>query len=257
MSHNDTVQREFTKQAAAFSSLPSISNTDNMQWMLDHLVLNPNDKVLDVAAGTGHLSRAIAPYVREVIALDLTRAMIEQGKRETSQADITNIRFEEGIAENLPYADASFDLTVTRFSLHHFENPLTALREMWRILKRRGRIAVIDLISPDDSELAATYNHLERLRDPSHAIALSSNELLKSIAEVGFDSVRGTMRDVEVNLPNWLNLTQTPAEARRMIQKSIDVELTGGKRTGMHPFRRDEDYMFLHRWMVVTGIKKS
>ncbi|MEP6984358.1 MAG: methyltransferase domain-containing protein [Chloroflexota bacterium] len=255
MNQHDKVQEQFNKQAAVFSQQPTIANPDHTQWMLDYIELKPEDKVLDVAAGTGHLSRAIAPYVRQVTALDLTSAMIEQGQIETQQAGLHNIHFEQGVAENLTYPDASFDVVVTRFSLHHFETPIAALCEMHRVLKASGRIAVIDLVSPDNLELAAAYNHFERLRDPSHTTAFASNALLNIVAEAGFDEVQGTARDIEVDLNRWLNLTQTPPEARKLIQDNVGAELTGGKMTGMRPFRHDNTDMFLHRWMVVTGIK--
>lgn len=257
MNQHDKVQEQFNKQAAIFSQQPTIANPDYTQWMLDHIELKPEDRVLDVAAGTGHLSRAIAPHVRQVIALDLTTAMIEQGQIETQLAGLHNISFEQGTAEKLTYPDASFDVAVTRFSLHHFEAPHAALREMNRVLKVGGRIAVIDLVSPDNIELAAMYNYFERLRDPSHTTALTPNELLKIIREAGFDRVQGNVRDIEVELIRWLNLTQTPPEARKLIQDNIDAELSGGKMTGMRPFRFNNAEMFLHRWMVVTGIKKS
>ena len=257
MNQHDKVQEQFNKQAAIFSQQPTIANPDYTQWILDHIELKPEDEVLDVAAGTGHLSRAIAPYVRQVTALDLTNSMIEQGHLETQQSGITNVHFEQGTAENLPYPDASFDVAVTRFSLHHFETPIAALREMNRVLKLGGRIAVIDLVSPDNPELAAAYNHFERLRDPSHTTAFASNALINIVAEAGFDKVHGTARDIEVDLIRWLNLTQTPPEVQKLIQDNVGVELTGGKMTGMRPLRRDNTVMFLHRWMVVTGIKKS
>ena len=257
MNQHDKVQEQFNKQAAIFSQQSTIANPDYTQWMLDHIELKPEDKVLDVAAGTGHFSRAIAPYVRQVTALDLTTAMIEQGKLETLKAGITNIQFEQGTAENLHYPDVSFDVAVTRFSLHHFETPIAALREMNRVLKLGGRIAVIDLVSPDNLELAEAYNHFERLRDPSHTTALAPNALQNIVADAGFDVVQGTARDIEVDLTRWLDLTQTPPEARKLIQDNVGAELTGGKMTGMRPFRLNNAEMFLHRWMVVTGIKKS
>lgn len=257
MNQHDKVQEQFSKQAAIFSQHHTIANPDYTQWILDHIELKPEDKVLDVAAGTGHLSRAIAPHVQEVIAVDLTQAMIEQGQVETQQSGITNVHFEQGAAENLSYPSASFDVAVTRFSLHHFETPIAALHEMNRVLKLGGRIAVIDLVSPDNLELAAAYNHFERLRDPSHTTAIGANALLNIVAKAGFDAVQGTTRDIEVDLTRWLNLTQTPPEVQKLIQDNVRAELTSGKMTGMRPFRRDNTDMFLHRWMVVTGIKKS
>lgn len=120
MEHSDKIQEQFSKQARIFSQQPSIENLDHTQWMLNLISLKSDDKVLGVAAGTGSFSRALAPLVKTVTALDLTPSMLEQGRLETIQAGLTNIQFEQGTAENLPYPQFFFDVVVTRFSLHHF-----------------------------------------------------------------------------------------------------------------------------------------
>ena len=70
--------------------------------MVGCLNLKPDFVVLDVAAGTGHLGRAIAPRVQRVIAVDMTPEMLRQGIGEAARAGINNIVFEQGRAEKLP-----------------------------------------------------------------------------------------------------------------------------------------------------------
>ena len=84
--------------------------------------------MLDVAAGTGHVARSLAPRVRAVVALDATQAMLEQGKRH----GVPNVVFMRGDAAALPFVDQSFDVVVNRFALHHFEQPEVQLAEMRR-----------------------------------------------------------------------------------------------------------------------------
>lgn len=132
---------------------------------------------MDVAAGTGILSRAIAPFVSQVTAIDISPDMIRQGKIESQQGNLSNIEFVEGVVEELPFKDDSFDIVVSRFAFHHFVEPMKVFSEMNRVC-RKGIIAVIDIISPTDTELNKKYNRYEKLRDPSHTKALTRVNLL-------------------------------------------------------------------------------
>jgi SAM-dependent methyltransferase len=96
-SQHDIIRREFGRQAAHFGEQGlTLSNQDYLRWMVDQLGLQPHLEVLDVAAGTGHLSRAIAPRVTRVTALDLTPEMVAQGRREAAQQGLSSVVFEQG-----------------------------------------------------------------------------------------------------------------------------------------------------------------
>jgi ubiquinone/menaquinone biosynthesis C-methylase UbiE len=253
---HDVVRREFGQQAARFGEQGlTLSNQAYLQWMVEHLDLQPHFEVLDVAAGTGHLSRAIAPYVKRVVGLDLTPEMLDQGRREAEQQGLMNVVLEQGEAESLPYPNDAFDLVVTRFSLHHFQEPRGPVHEMVRVCRRGGRVAVIDLVSPGDPAVAATYNHLERLRDPSHLRALTTEELQQLICQAGLAIVHTVPRDVEVHLDRWLDLTRATPAAGQSIHEVLTQELQGLKVTGMRPYVRDQELKFLHAWLIVVGMK--
>jgi len=253
---HDVIRREFGQQAARFGEEGlTLSNQAYLQWMVEQLDLQPHFEVLDVAAGTGHLSRAIAPYVKRVVALDLTPEMLAQGRYEAEQQQLTKVVFEQGEAEHLGFPNAAFDLVVTRFSLHHFAEPRGPLQEMVRVCRRGGRVAVIDIVSPDDPAVAITYNRLERLRDPSHLRALTDSELQQLMAKSGLALVHTAARDVEVHLDRWLDLTAAAPEARRSIRTALTADLDGVQATGMRPYVRDAELKFLHTWLVVIGRK--
>ena len=235
---HDVVRREFGQQAARFGEQGlTLSNQVYLQWMVEQLDLQSHFEVLDVAAGTGHLSRALAPYVKRVVALDLTPEMLAQGRHEAEQQGRTNLGFEQGEAEHLRYAHDAFDLVVTRFSLHHFADPWMPLQEMVRVCRLGGKVAVIDLVSPDDPAVAVTYNHLERLRDPSHLRALTADELPQLMRKSGLDLVRAA------------------PEARQTIRTALTQDLQGGQTTGMRPYLHGQELKFLHAWLVVIGLK--
>jgi ubiquinone/menaquinone biosynthesis C-methylase UbiE len=254
--HHDVVRKAFGQQAARFGEPGStLSNQAYLQWIIQQLDLQSRFEVLDVAAGTGHLSRAMAPHVKRVVAIDLTDEMLVEGQREAEQQGLTNVVFERGEAERLPYPNDAFDLVATRFSLHHFADPRGPLQEMVRVCRRGGRVAVIDLVSPEDPAVAATYNHLERLRDPSHTRALTADDLQQLMRETGLTLVHTAPRDVEVHLDRWLDFTHTAPEARQTIREALTQDLQGLKTSGMRPYMRQQELNFLHVWLIAVGVK--
>jgi ubiquinone/menaquinone biosynthesis C-methylase UbiE len=240
--HSEAIERAFTQQAEAFED-PSYNRlfTTESEWLFERLPLSPDDLVLDVAAGTGHVARRMAPKVRAVIAVDATDAMLEAGRVEAKRAALRNLVFMRADAEDLPFLDGSFDIIVSRFAIHHFENPAVQVAEMRRCLRMGGRLAIADLIADPDPEVAAIQNRLERLRDPSHTKMLS----LEALAHL-VDSTDVEFRDVERTLGPWLEQTQTPPEARAEIREALEAELAGGPPTGFRPREVEGQLGFLH-----------
>jgi SAM-dependent methyltransferase len=242
MSHDR--ERSFTQQAAAFEDprLNRLFTTDS-EWLFDRLPLDATDLVLDVAAGTGHVARRLAPQVRTVVALDATGAMLEQGREHAPG----NVLFVRGDAEQLPFLDESFDVVVTRFAIHHFEAPEDQLAEMRRVLRPGGRLAVADLVA--HPEAAATQNRFETLRDPSHVRMLELHELT---ALVGTHDVE--VRDVVRPLEPWLLQTDPPPEAADEIRAALRGEITGGPPTGFRPTERDGELHFVHTMASLIAV---
>jgi len=256
MEHNKVIRKEFSKQASSFGEKGlTLSSQDILAWSVDLLPLEKDLRVLDVAAGTGHLSRAIAPYVREVVALDITPKMLDYAREETARSNLANIFIEEGKAEVLPYKSDCFDLVVSRLAIHHFKKPIIQLREMVRVCKPAHRTGIIDLIAPENQRMAKTYNQLERLRDPSHIIALSEKQMTKILSDVGVEIEKFETRDVEVDFQRWVQMTGTKPETVEILKEGLMKDISGGSKTGMRPFQKSGDLKFLQVWAVVVGIK--
>ena len=79
MASTRTIQLEFAKQASGFGDPRlTLARPDYLEWMLRHFPLERSCRVLDVGAGTGHLSRALAPRAGWVLAVDLTIEMLRE-----------------------------------------------------------------------------------------------------------------------------------------------------------------------------------
>jgi ubiquinone/menaquinone biosynthesis C-methylase UbiE len=104
-------------------------------------------RVLDVGCGTGYLLRALAthyPGAQELAGIDAAPNMIETAKRLTHDERLT---FATGVAEHLPYPDASIDLVVSSTSFDHWSDQLAGLRECARVLRPGGHLVLVDQFS--------------------------------------------------------------------------------------------------------------
>ena len=254
--HMNVVRQQFRAQAPDFNRQVGSQGYDHiLAWIMDALELRPSFSVLDVAAGTGLVGLAVAPRVKNVVALDATPEMLEQGRRRAVDEAISNIVFEEGDAQHLPYPDDSFDLIACRLGMHHFQEPRIQVLEMVRVCRPGGQVAIIDIVSSEDSEVASFHNRLERLRDPSHTRALAGGESARISEECGLEILHTAVVDADRILTEWLDLTDAASVARREIIEAMEEELNGGPATGMRPFRRDEGLTFRHAWEMVVGVK--
>lgn len=252
-SHHDSIREEYKKQASGWEKMEV---DPNLRWVVDLLDPSPDSEALDVAAGTGLLSRALSPRVRRVTASDITSEMLAGGRAAVEREGASNVTFEQAAAEDLPYPAASFDVVATRFSAHHFRSPGVVFEEMGRVCRPGGKILVADLVSPEDGTLAARYNELERLRDRTHTKALPPSELKKSVGDAGIKITGYHSCEIEMNLDDWMDATQTGATERRRITEAMNEEMEGSARTGLQPFRRGGKVMFLHTWGIVVGEKE-
>jgi ubiquinone/menaquinone biosynthesis C-methylase UbiE len=98
---------------------------------------------LDAGCGTGFLSFELAGRGHRVTGIDFAPAMLAEARRKAAERGVS-IRFEEGDAEQLPFAPGSFDLVVSRHVLWTLPHPEAAIDEWIRVLRPGGRLAVID-----------------------------------------------------------------------------------------------------------------
>jgi SAM-dependent methyltransferase len=251
--HDDAIREQFRLQAATWTDDRRFA-TAGLDWIVSQLSPSAGDQVLDVAAGAGHVGRALAPHVRSVAAIDLTPEMLAQGQALAAAEGLRNISFQLGNATALPWLDGQFDLVACRFTVHQVADPGAVVREMVRVA--RGRIAIIDMLADDDPAVAAETNRLERLRDPSHGRTHTGGELAGLLARAGATVTGTARRDNPLELEDWLERTQAPAEVRAEIRERFARELDGGAPTGLQPFRgADGTVSFIHKWAAVIATR--
>jgi ArsR family transcriptional regulator len=127
--------------------------------LLPFVALLERDWVIaDLGAGTGALTTRAAPFVHQVIAVDGSAAMLET--LVTRAADHANVEARRGELEALPIETSSVDVAFLVLALHYVVEPWTVLGEAYRVLKRRGRLIVVDMREHDREEYRADMGHV-------------------------------------------------------------------------------------------------
>src|SRR5262245_2409347 len=103
--------------------------------------IRATDKVLDVAAGNGNASLAAARHFADVTSTDYVPALLEEGRRR-AESDMLPMTFQVADAENLPFADATFDVVLSTFGVMFAPNQPRAAKELLRVAKPGGKIGL-------------------------------------------------------------------------------------------------------------------
>ena len=254
-SNAQAIQRSFTKQSASFETKEmSFSKEEYLQWAVERIAPQGQDRVLEVAAGTCVLGRAMARGAAQVTCLDLTAAMLEVGKQKAAEQGLDNMEFVMGDAQELPYPEDHFDGVVTRLALHHFPDPSQPFMEMARVLKPGGKLAVI-VMEAGEGTLRDVRDEIERMRDPSHVHTLSAGEVRGLFQKNGIPIIQEEQRAIPVALHAWMQLTDTPAPIREEIACGMLAEIDGGEKTGFSPYYKGEAIYFDQIWTLWMGQK--
>lgn len=243
---------QFTRQAKPFADAAAHSAEDTLRLLVETMEVNREDDALDVACGPGIVACAMAEIARSVHGIDLTPAMIEQARKRQIEKGLSNVAWRIGDGAELPYPEDSFTLVATRYSFHHLIDPGAVLREMTRVCRPGGRVAVID-VTPEAAKTPA-YDETEILRDPSHTHALSFDELKTFGDAQGLLPRRTAFYRLEIALETLLAGSFPPEgnadRIRRMAREDI-----GRNRLSLGVFDRDGEVYYSFPTTAMVWIK--
>jgi ArsR family transcriptional regulator len=148
---------------------------------------DPDWVVADLGCGTGSLSETIAPFVRRVIAVDASAAMLAAARHRLEAAPDVDIR--QGELESLPIDDGQVDMAVLSLVLHHIAEPAKALGEAARVLRPGGRLIVVDMMPHDHEEYRQQMGHVWQ--------GFSPDQMSEWLSAAGFGHPRYTPLPVD------------------------------------------------------------
>lgn len=252
--HNERILEQFTKQAEPFAAVAAHSAEETLRILTEALAVNASDRALDVACGPGIVSCALAARAKHVTGVDLVPAMLDQAAKLQHEKHLENIEWKLGNAARLEFADSSFSLVVTRYSFHHLLDPALALREMARVCRPGGRVAVAD-VTPAPNKLAA-YDELELLRDESHTRALALDQLKAMGNGLGLSLLREEFFRVDIGVEALLAASfPAPGKAEEFHRRVR--EDVGRDRLSIEAYLRNGEVRFSFPTSVVVWIKPA
>ena len=161
---------------------------------------------IDVATGGGHVARRLREAGLQVVSCDPSPGM---------RPDV--ICF----AEDLPFADASFDLAATRVAAHHFADVAAATRELARVAARR--VVVVDNLN-----MGAAVEEAEKIRDPSHVRNYAEDEWREFFAAAGIAVEEVWRFDFPIELEPWLERTACAGSDAERVRELLDKRIADG-----------------------------
>lgn len=174
-----------------------------------------DEVTLDAGCGTGAFALALAPYVSEVVGVDLDASFVDAARDEAPP----NCRFVVGDATALPFAYGAFDIVGCLRLLHHVRRPELVVSELCRVTRPGGRLLVVDQLGNIDPLRSLEVDRFEHARDPSHTRLLPDGDIrylldANDLVVVRNEVVR-ELRDVE----RFFDLAGLEGEQRERLRR--------------------------------------
>ena len=143
-------------------------------------LIDPALVVGDLGCGTGQLTEVVAPYVRQVVAVDSSADMLDAARLRLGGAG--NVDLRQGELESLPIEAGELDAAMLSLVLHYSPSPGRALAEVARVLRPGGRVLVVDMLPHERQEYQQQMGHVW--------LGFSEKQIGKFLTDAGFSDVR-------------------------------------------------------------------
>ncbi len=165
------------------------------------ITLLPAQNVADLGAGEGTLSQLLAKTAKKVIALDNSPKMVEFGAKLAQEHGFKNLEYRLGDIENPPITKNSIDLAILSQALHHAIHPERAVAAAYEIVRKGGRLVILDLLS----------HQFERARElyADHWLGFSEVQLHQWLEDAGFKNIEVTVVSREKDSPHFQTVFAT------------------------------------------------
>lgn len=243
----EVVQQEFARASATFADRTA-GRFDHMQ-VVEFSRVAPGAIVAEIGAGTGNFLSLFDGVAARQIAIDLTPDML-------GQAVTRHPHLEAVVADGarVPLRSRSIDLVTSAQALHHIHAPIPVIREMRRVVAPGGRILIVDQVAPERVEESQMMNHLDHLRDPSHAACRPPSAFRIMVAAAGLEIEDQAIHESQERLSTWMSPAEFPADRIEAVERFVAEH---GSETGMDFQRDGDDWVYTRRRIMVLAARSD
>ncbi|HQT78164.1 MAG: SAM-dependent methyltransferase [Rhodospirillales bacterium 20-64-7] len=250
--HDKVVDAQFGPRASAYVASPVHAQGADLE-ALEAIIRDIRPaRALDLGTGGGHVAYLMARHAGTVTALDLSAEMLATVAATARDRGIANVETVEAAAEQLPFADGSFDFVGCRYSAHHWRDFDAGLRQAHRVLKQGAPAVFIDACAPGVPLLDTHLQAVELLRDTSHVRNYTPAEWIAAVVRAGFVVRAVRTWRIRMDFATWTARMRTPdlhVQAIRSLQAAASAE------TRAH-FAIEADGSFMLDTMMVETIAR-
>ncbi|MGD0634424.1 MAG: class I SAM-dependent methyltransferase [Beijerinckiaceae bacterium] len=247
--HETLVAAQFGPRAMAYVASKDHAQGADLERLATLVAARPGGRVLDLGCGGGHVSFTVAPFAREVVAYDLSSEMLEAVAGIAAARGFANIVTQQGVAEDLPFPEAHFDIVATRYSAHHWRDLAAGLAGIRHVLKPGGLAVIMDVISPGDAQPDTFLQAIELLRDPTHVRDYSETEWILALRAAGLSPGEPRLDKLRLAFAAWIARSATP-ELQAQAIRALQARMPGS--VAAH-FRLEEDGTFSVDTMMIEA----
>ena len=228
MKKDELYKEFFGAHADEYAKSSSHAKGDDLFQFVELMKPEMDQKCADMATGTGFTAIEFAKRCNKVYAIDGTRHMLEKAEKLALENNLKNVEFVESSVETTPLKDESVDMVTCRRAAHHFHDKNRFLKEANRILKKGGKIGIVDMIR-NEEDGRDIRNRLEIIRDPSHFYAPTASQWKEFLADNGFKIFREIIMAEPYTYEKWLYPVKIGGkedlEAMKLIAGESDIDL--------------------------------
>lgn len=248
-----TDQNNFwSKRAKDYDQLEWANQDDYLDHFLNSHRFKTDDVVLDVGTGTGVIAHRLSPFVKQVISIDTSEAMLDQAiaKRVNHnevflKADVCDLCFES----------ETFTKVTARMVFHHItEGTQKAVSECHRVLKSGGSMVLSEGVPPD-IRIKDWYTEMFKLKE--ERLTFMEDDLVKLITAASFDSTVETSIFIakRCSVKNWLNNSGLPVDKQEAIYE-MHLELPSYGKKAYNLIELSNDILLDMKFVPVIAVKK-
>jgi ArsR family transcriptional regulator len=209
----ETSESFFSSTAGQWDALRSEMFGKRAELVALPALLDESWIVGDLGCGTGQLTELLAPFVKQVVAVDSSRSMLAMARRRV--ASFANVTFHQSELEAMPIEGASLDVALLFLVMHYVTEPVRVLGEAARVLRPGGTLLIVDMLPHEKTEYRDRMGHVWQ--------GFDADQIGEWMTSAGFGTVRYTPLPIDPQAAGpalFVATAHTQDAARAAVRKS-------------------------------------